>query len=249
MMGWLERYLGFRPAPGATIATVVATAILIGLGTWQIERLAWKNALISERTSNFAAAPVALTGDDNAVEALAWRRVSVTGRFLHDRELFLAARSLRGNVGYHVLTPLQRDDGRVVLINRGWVGPPKKDPAARAAANPPGPVRISGIVTLGAKKAWLGPDNNPSTNTWLWVDLPAMGQHLGTKLLPVVVEADATPNPGGFPIGGQTRINLPNDHLGYALTWYALAVVLVVIWFAWHRRRARLALRDAASND
>lgn len=161
MMGWLERYLGFRPAPGATIATVVATAILIGLGTWQIERLAWKNALISERTSNFAAAPVALTGDENAVEALAWRRVSVTGRFLHDRELHLAARSLRGNVGYHVLTPLQRDDGRVVLINRGWVGPPKKDPAARAAANPRARSESAESSRSARRRLGSGPTTTP----------------------------------------------------------------------------------------
>ena len=239
MMDWIERRLGFRPARWATISTLVALAILLALGTWQLERRAWKAALIAERTGNVAAPPAVLPANDAEAQALVWRRVVVSGRFLHDKELYLAARSLRSNLGYHVLTPLQRDDGRIVLINRGWVGTPKKEPNTRAVGNPSGAVRITGILTAGAKAGWFTPDNDAANNTWFWVDLAHMERILGMKLIPVVVEADATPNPGGFPIGGQTRLVLPNDHLQYAFTWYALAVVLAIVWFAWHRRRRR----------
>ena len=72
---------------------------------------------------------------------------------------------------------------------------------------------------------------------WLWTDIPAMAGHLGRPLQPVVVEAVATPNPGGFPIGGQTRITLPNDHLQYALTWYMIAAGLIAIYVVYHRRK------------
>jgi surfeit locus 1 family protein len=238
-MSWIERRLGFRPARGATIATLAALAILLALGTWQMERRAWKTALIAERTTNVAATPVNLPANDADAQALVWRRVIVSGRFLHDKELYLAARSLRGYLGYHILTPLERDDGRVVLVNRGWVGTPKKKPSTRAMGNPGGTVRVTGIATVGAKAGWFTPDNDAANNTWFWVDLPQIEKFLGVRLLPIVVEADAMPNPGGFPIGGQTRLALPNDHLQYALTWYALAIVLVVVWYAWHRRRPR----------
>ena len=227
----------FRPTLWATVFAVPTLLILLGLGTWQLERLQWKEALIAERQSGFAAAPTPLPAGDAAAQALLWRRVSVTGTFRHDQELYLAARSMRGNVGYHVLTPFDRTDGQTVLINRGWVSNEKKDPAARAEGQLPGTVTVEAIATPGGRRNWLTPENNAAKNVWLWTDIPAMAQHLGRPLQPVVAEAVAAPNPGGFPIGGQTRIVLPNDHLQYALTWYMIAAGLIAIYVVYHRRK------------
>lgn len=234
----LRDRLGFRPTLWATVFTIPALALLLGLGTWQMDRLQWKTALIAERQAGFNATAIPLPADDTAAHDLLWRRVQVTGVLRHDQELYLAARSMRGNVGYHVLTPLDRVDGKTVLVNRGWVSNEKKDPANRVEGQLPGTVTLEGIATPGGQRNWLTPENDARKNVWLWTDIPAMAQHLGRPLQPVVVEALATPNPGGFPIGGQTRINLPNDHLQYALTWYLLAAALVAIYVLYHRRRA-----------
>ncbi|MSO65572.1 MAG: SURF1 family protein [Alphaproteobacteria bacterium] len=235
-MTWIEARLGFRPTLWASVFGLAAIAALLVLGIWQMERRAWKADLIAARQAQFAAPPVPLPADDRAVDYL-WRRVSLSGSFLHERELYLAARSLRGNVGYHVLTPFQRDDGAVVLVNRGWVSQERKDPTRRTAAQDAGPTVVQGIVVSPGRKGAFTPENDPARNTWLWIDLPHIAQHLGLVLQPVVVDADATPNPGGFPIGGQTHLDLPNDHLQYALTWFALAFALAVIYVLWHRGR------------
>jgi len=229
----------FRPTLGSTVATVVVFAILLGLGTWQLVRLDWKTDLIAERTARLEAPPIALPTEDAELDAVMWAPVTLTGQFLHDQELLLAARSQRGNVGSHVLTPFVRNEGPVVLVNRGWVPDDRRDPSARAAGQLQGTVTIRGLVTPGAGRNAFTPDNDPATNFWLSVDYPAMSAAVGRDLQPVVIDADDTPNPGGFPLGGQTRLSIPNDHLQYAITWYLLALTLVVVYVAWNRKRMR----------
>jgi surfeit locus 1 family protein len=114
-------------------------------------------------------------------------------------------------------------------------------PAARRAGQIEGPVRIAGIARYrGAEHpSWFTPDNRPEQHLWYWYDLPALERALGLRLLPVVVEADATPNPGGLPIGGGTRTELPNNHLQYAITWYGLSAGLLVIWISFGLARGR----------
>lgn len=232
---WFE----FRPTVGSTVAAVVGVALLVALGSWQVYRLGWKTELIAERTAHLNAAPVALPTDDAALPDALWKPVTLTGRFLHDQELHLAARSMRGNVGVHVLTPFMREEGPTVLVNRGWAPDDRKDPATRAAAQVEGVVTVQGLVTPGAGRNMFTPDNDAENNFWLSVDFAQMSAAVGRPLQPVVVDADATPNPGGFPIGGQTRLNIPNDHLQYALTWYLLALTLIVVYVAWNRKRMR----------
>jgi surfeit locus 1 family protein len=229
----------FRPTLGSTIGALVVFAILVGLGSWQVVRLGWKTELIAERTARLEAPPIALPTEDADLAAVMWAPVRLTGRFLHDKELLLAARSQRGNVGSHVLTPFVRDEGPVVLVNRGWVPDDRRAPSARPEAQIDGPVTVVGLVTPGAGRNAFTPDNDPATKFWLSVDYAAMGTAVGRDLQPVVIDADATPNPGGFPIGGQTRLDIPNDHLQYAITWYLLALTLVVVYVAWNRKRMR----------
>lgn len=229
----------FRPTVGSTIAAVIGIAVMLGLGSWQVYRLGWKNDLIAERTAQLEAAPTPLPTAAADLPGIMWHPVEITGRFLHDKELHLGARSQRGNVGLHILTPLVRDDGTTVLVNRGWVPPEKKEPDTRADAQLPGNVTVRGIATPGAGKNVFTPDNDPVKNYWLYVDYGQMSAAVGRDLQPVVVDADETPNPGGFPIGKQTRLDLPNDHLGYAITWYALALALAAVYVLWNVQRVR----------
>jgi surfeit locus 1 family protein len=231
--------LGFRPRLWPTLITLPSVLLMLGLGTWQLERLAWKQNLIAERTSGLAA-PVALWPDvrDRLADQL-WKRVRVEGQFLHDQEMLLAARSLNGNLGFHVVTPFRVAGDGVVLVDRGWIPLDRREPSRRAEGQIPGEIDVTAVVRPGHRAGWFTPDNHPADKLWYWLDLPAMAAAAGLAqeaVTDVYLEADATANPGGFPIGGQTRINLPNDHLQYAITWYALAVALAVIYIAWHRR-------------
>ena len=229
----------FRPTVGSTIAAIIGVALLFGLGSWQMVRLDWKTDLIAERTAQLEAPPIVLPTDDGDLLAVMWAPVKLTGRFLHDQEIFLAARSQRGNVGSHVLTPFVSDAGPTVLVNRGWVPDERRDPARRAAAQVEGTVSVVGLVTPGAGRNSFTPDNDPATSFWLSVDYAAMGTAVGRDLQPVVIDADATPNEGGFPLGAQTRLNIPNDHLQYAITWYLLALTLVAVYIGWNRKSMR----------
>ncbi len=231
--------LGFRPRFWPTLWTAIVFASLVALGSWQLQRLSWKVDLIEQRQAGFEAAAIELPHDTDAIEEIIWRRVLVTGEYLHDQEIHLAARSMRGNVGSHILTPFLRSSGEILLINRGWVPRERLDPAARAEGQVTGTVTIEGIATRGSVKGPFSPANDPIKNVWLWVDLAAMEKQVGQPLQRVVVDTLNVPVPGGFPIGGQTRINIANDHLQYAITWYAIAISLILIWFFWHRRRER----------
>ncbi|MGE4217907.1 MAG: SURF1 family protein [Alphaproteobacteria bacterium] len=231
--------MSFRPRLWPTLFTIPALALLLALGTWQVQRLQWKTALIDklQARSEMPAAPLPPRLDDP--EAYEYRRVGVTGRFLHDRELHMVNRSLNGNPGLHILTPLERADGAgYVLINRGWVPFEREDPQKRPEGQVEGTVTVEGILRLAKGPGWMTPDNAPATNVWFYVEPAAMAKAAGVDSLPAfeIMSGDRSV-PGGFPIGHQWRVNLRNDHLQYALTWYSLAAALLVIYVLSQRRR------------
>ena len=224
------------PWPAATTALMVA--VLVALGTWQIERLNWKRDLIAEIAARTAAEPAPLPAGAIAAGDWNFRRVRLTGTFHHGHEFHLLAPDRRGRFGYHVLTPLERIGGGIVLVDRGWVPDGKKDAATRAAGQIEGVVELSGIARAPWRKSRFAPDNDIAGNVWFEPDLNAMGRELGAVLAPVLIEADAKANPGGLPLGGQTRLDIVNNHLAYAITWYALALAAIVIFVIHRRQRA-----------
>ena len=229
----------FRPRLWPTLVAALGCLVLIALGTWQFERLQWKEQLIAERQARLAAPAEILPAD--SVDWAAWdfRKVRAGGTFRHDLEQLFGAQAIGGQVGHHLLTPLVRPDGPAVLVDRGWVPADKAHPAARRAGQIERPVEVGGIARYRADDApgWFTPDNKPAESLWFGYDLPAMEEALGLELLPVVIEADATPNPGGLPLGGQTRTELPNRHLQYVVTWYGLALALLAIYVAFSLER------------
>jgi surfeit locus 1 family protein len=242
LLGSLRAAAGrFRPTLWPTLITVPTLIVLVGLGLWQLDRLEWKRALIDERQSRSQAPAIALPERLDDPARLQYLPVRVRGRFLHDSEFYLTARTRDGHVGLHVVTPMALDDGRTLLIDRGWIPEGRRDPATRAAGQVPGEVALTGLVRLPgwAGLSWLRPDNQAGENVWFWVDPSAMAAAAGLDAMIGEVYLDAGPaeNPGGWPKGGQTRINLPNDHLQYAVTWFILAFSLVVIYVVYHLRR------------
>jgi surfeit locus 1 family protein len=224
-------YRRFRPGWALTLAYLAALGVLLALGTWLVDRMAWKRALIAERAARLSAPPLVLQGALANPERLDFRRVQVSGRFLNDRELYLGNRPRRGQPGYHVVTPLQRADGSVVLVDRGWVPLDRKLPQSRAEGLIEGPATVQGIARLPQAPGWFAPKNQEQGNFWFYLDPAAMARAAKVeRVLPLVVEAGPEPNKGGLPVGGQTDASLADNHLQYALTWYALAVALSVIY-------------------
>ena len=230
-----------RPLLWPTLFTVPVLLALLALGSWQIERLFWKREQIVQRQAAVAAAPVAAPRSLEEARGMEFRHVTDEGVFLHDKEIFLGATSEAGRNGYQVLTPLRQAGGRNVFVNRGFIPAELKDPDTRSEGEIAGTVRVQGLLRLppAGKPAWFLPDNRPDLNYWLWVDLPAIAAaDRLDNVAPFYIDADATPNPGGWPKGGITRLELRNDHLQYAITWFSLAVALIVIYFLYCRRNA-----------
>jgi len=234
----------FRPYPGLTIATAIMLAILLGLGFWQLERRQWKLARIAQMDAHLAAAPVSL---DAALlmdaDAMQYRKVTLTGRFDHQREAYVFTTAPGGDAEYHVLTPFI-DGGRVLLVDRGEVPKEKIDPASRAAGNATGETQVIGVWRAPDPPGYFTPLPDKAHRIWYARDLAGIAAADGLTLAaPVLVEADATPNPGGWPKGGQTVVSLRNQHLSYAITWFCLAAGLLGVWFAYHVSRGRIALK------
>lgn len=215
--------------------------MLLALGSWQVQRLHWKDGLIAARNAALAAAPVGLPKTRDEARALEFHPVHAEGQFLNDRELYLNAQSMQGAPGFHVIAPFQLADGGMVLIDRGFVPTEKQASSSRVAGEIGGPTSVTGLLRLPEPPGWFTPANEPERNSWFSIDIPAMAQAAGIGgALPFYIDADKTPVPGGWPLGGQTITELPNNHLQYAITWYSLALALIAIYirFAYRRRRS-----------
>ena len=126
-------------------------------------------------------------------------------------------------------------DEPIILVNRGWIPLDARDPAVRADGLPAGMVTISGIARRPPERGWMQPDNESDANLWFWVDVAAMAEAVAVGPVPaLILEADAAGE--ALPIGGQTRLDIPNNHLQYAITWFAFAMILLVIYVLYHRR-------------
>ena len=218
------------------LCLALLAAALAALGTWQVQRLAWKRDLIARVDERVHAAPVPAPaavdwGKINAAED-EYRRVTTTGTLANDRETLVYASTALGP-GYWVMTPLMLADGTAVLINRGFVPTDRRDAASRREGELPGQVEITGLLRMTEPKGSLLQANDIAADRWYSRDVAAIAQKRGVDAVaPYFIDADATPNPGGLPVGGLTVIHFPNNHLVYAITWYGLtAMVLVLLVF------------------
>lgn len=219
-----------------TALAAVVLAVLVSLGFWQLQRLAWKQNLISQIEARVHAVPVSLNEaisrwkKDGDIE---YTRVRLEGRFLHDKERHLFS-VIDGKSGWRIFTPFETVGGQTVMADRGFVPDALKDAKARPGGQFDGPVKVVGLARKGEKQGLFIPDNAIEKNSWYWRDLEGMArsaispQDL-TRLVPFFVELEAQPVPGDWPKGGVTRLKLPNSHLQYALTWFGLAGVLLVV--------------------
>jgi surfeit locus 1 family protein len=218
------------------IAAILGTALLVGLGIWQLQRLAWKEALIAERDAKLNSAPVTLDqalkefDADHPVEFL---KVEADGTFEHNAEA-LVLTSAGGVPGFEVVTPLQSKDGIIVLVDRGFVPEPLKNPGKRPQSQPQGEVKVIGILRrhVGGRGPF-SPDNDPGANIWYWWDIPAMLAYArirpDARVAPFVLHVPPGEAGNTLPAPVAVDATLTNNHLQYAITWFALAGLMVVM--------------------
>lgn len=220
-----------------TLMTLVALALLASLGQWQVERLNWKTALLETMEERVHGAPIRIVAQPADLPSWEYRRVVAEGVFDHSNEAHLQTTGPGGKAGYDIYTPLTQADGSVVIINRGFVPVQWKDRTTRGEGLPLGNVRVVGLARMSREAKWYMPKNNMVKNIWFTPNLAEMTAFMGVETpVPLFVDADETENAGGYPIGGQTILDVPNNHLDYALTWYGLALVLLVIYLLYLRR-------------
>ena len=156
-----NQFVNFKPTFWSSFFAILGIIILISLGVWQLQRLEWKNQLISQRTSAFQLPPVEFSLLKDDLSYWVWKKVKITGFFDNSNELYLAARSLRGNVGFHVLTPFKLlESNEYILVNRGWVPREKINPKEREIGQIYGEVSLIGIANPGFKKGPFSPPND-----------------------------------------------------------------------------------------
>jgi surfeit locus 1 family protein len=220
------------------LGAFVVFAALVALGSWQLERRAWKLDLIARVEQRVHAAPTAAPGPGEWAQVSAardeYRRVRVVGSFVPDRQTLVQATTELGS-GYWVLTPLKTADGALVLINRGFVPPELRERTIRSDGAPSGEVTVTGLLRMTEPGGTLLRHNDPAAERWVSRDVAAIAARRGMAgVAPYFIDAEA---PSGLPaesvgqpgpVGGLTVIAFRNDHLVYAITWYALALMVAV---------------------
>ncbi|MDF2231464.1 SURF1 family protein [Albimonas sp. CAU 1670] len=209
------------------VVGIGGVAILCALGTWQLQRLAWKEGLIAELEARLEMAPVALpeAPEEASDEYL---RVAVEGSYAPGEIHVLTSRAPYGP-GFRVIAPFETEGGRRILVDRGFIPEAEKT----EARDLPGPLEVTGALLWPQEVDGFTPDPDREKNLWFARDLPAMAQALEAEPILVVAEG----NPGERPVAWPLSVNIVNDHLEYAITWFSLAVVWAGMSIAFARRR------------
>jgi len=218
------------------------------LGLWQVERLRWKEGLLWQVEKYKDADPVEFTIIDYDAKNHLYKKVYLFGRFLHEKEILLAAKYFseernKNKIGYHVVTPFITTEGIVTFVNRGWIPEDMKEKKTRKDSlithNMEKP--LLGIVRKSSGKApWFMPQNMPEKNIWFWLDIPLLMEFFKNdedmkNLRPVLIQQVNLTSYDGFeyPIPVSEDIKLKNDHMHYAITWFLLAFITLGMWYYW----------------
>lgn len=215
------------------ISTLVMLFVLLGLGTWQVYRLRWKEAILAQ-----IAAAEAMPAAPLAQNPAPYTKVSVTGRFRFDRAVEFGAEvrdtSAGPTIGSYQIVPLERDGAPPILVNRGWIPQKRLAPLEE----PAGLVTVAGYVRPAEQSSWFSAADEPATRQFYTLDPQVIGAAVNIPDLEPFVLVALGP-PGSYPSPAEHLPRPPNNHLSYAITWYGLAASLVVIFGAWLRKALR----------
>jgi surfeit locus 1 family protein len=210
------------------IAAILLVACLAALAIWQVQRRAYKLDLIARVGARVHAVPTPAPGPGRwaqvSTAADEYRRVTVTGNWLKDRPTLVKAVTELGN-GYWVIAPMARDDGTTVLVNRGFIPASERNPASWRPWSPE-PVTVTGLLRMPEPGGGFLRANDPASDRWFSRDVAAIAAARSLeKVAPYFIDAGRMPGESGLPVAGLTVIAFSNNHLVYALTWGALALM------------------------
>lgn len=227
------------PRPVAWLFFLAAFSLTLALGTWQVERLAWKQGLIADIAAANAKAPLtALPKDEAALADLQFAKVTLRGRWMDGPEFHLSPRYFGGKLGYWIIAPFRLSDGRILMVNRGWVPTEKKLPESRPETRVRGAATLTGLVRVGPERNYFTPDNQPDRNVWFGRDVAQMAEFGKLEnVLPLMVDLVGVQDKAKLPVPSDGTIRLKNDHLSYIITWYGIALGILVIFVTYHRKK------------
>lgn len=235
-----------------TLGGLVLIGVFLALGTWQVQRLAWKQALIARIAASQSGEPQALPAMQHWPQVRRdtheYQRLRLQGRFDHGRETLVQASTVLGT-GWWVMTPLQTAEGPWVLVNRGFVDAVHRDPSTRAA--PTGEMTLQGLLRITEPEGRLWQRNDAGAGRWYSRDVAAIAaaHQLGGAVAPFFVDASEGRD-GQWPRAGLTVLSFSNNHLMYALTWFALAAMVCgALVFVWRFERRRVPGAAAGEPD
>jgi surfeit locus 1 family protein len=232
----------FRPLLVPTLFLIVGLPVLLWLGTWQLQRLEWKLKVIQNMEERMDAPAVDIAGVAPALND-EYRRYRVSGMFLADHEFHWLTTSETYGIGYQLFSPFRLDDGRLVIINRGYMPDALKEPSTRSEENwlETGPESFEVIARVPETPGSLDGANDVAANIWLTRDTRAMCTQTGlSDCMALYLERDGEVADAVWPKPNAARVKLVNNHLDYALTWFGLAIVLIAIYLAFHKAQGRI---------
>ena len=228
----------FKPTLGPTLFAVPTFIILILLGSWQVQRMSWKQDIISSFEEQMAKPPVVPPLEIKKGTDWRYTRVRAEGRFLHDKEILLTGRTFEGTAGFHIITPLLFNESRIVLVNRGWIPEKLRERKRRPQTTPADIVVMEGILRGDNRKGYFVPENEPNNEVWLYVNTKQIAEYRDIGPVPgYYIDELRAPGPYTLPIGAAGKIEVRNEHLKYAVTWFLLAITLLVIYIVYHIRK------------
>lgn len=224
-----------KPRPIPVLCTVLAFALLAALGTWQLHRLHWKEALLADIHAKMQQEPLQLPISGYDATTLAFRKVKAEGVLQYDKEIFLYHQRNKES-GYFLITPLVMQDGSAILVNRGWIPMDMRQSYVDGKKSVGEMVSVEGVLQPGETQGMFVPDNNISKNVWFWLDLDDAKRLSGFDYPSLFIRETGVKKPGEYPIKNDATIDIRNDHLQYAITWYILAAAVIVIFILYHRK-------------
>lgn len=228
-----------RPRPVAWFFFLLGFGLCLMAGSWQVDRMHWKQGLITAIAEANTHAPLSkLPSAAAELKALQFQRVTLSGTWRSDLEFHLAPRYWRDTFGYAIITPFKLADGRTVLINRGWVPAKKKEIATRPETRVKGRATITGMVRVGAERSYFSPNNQPEKNIWFGRDITQMAAFAKLdNVVSAMVDFIGVQDSKKLPVPSDGTIRLRNDHLSYIITWYGIALGILVIFVLYHRKK------------
>lgn len=231
-----HHYVFDRPKWLLSILSTGALVCLLVLGIWQLQRLEWKQGLIAAIDQRTDASPLLSLPTEPSLAAHNFYPVQLQGEFVHAHEFFIVRRAISSDPGLQLLTPFRLQNGEHVLVNRGYLPFDQKDSDARLETQYLGLQTITGVIVYPLGRNAFTPKDSPEEQLWFAEDFAAFERISGFAYPPYVVVAGIDSR-HKYPRGGQYIISLRNNHAGYALTWFGMALSLLGVFAVYHLRR------------